>query len=244
MYYYTARYYAPPTFISRDPMFEKYFWCSPYAYCMNNPVIYIDPTGKDGVVVVENKTVTIKVNIIFYAKGNKVGLADVEKSAENYKQNIMESWSKDANGNAWTTEHNGETYTVNFEVDVSVNNRMGIKGNRDYNGMNNYIGIGRSRSNVTNNHDGNWMVAHSSENAGAHEFAHLLGLNDRYTDVGNVSVPHKGWEGNIMGTYGGKLEQRNIDGIFNSVRQYRNETDGIKTPSGYIFILNAKNRER
>ena len=24
MYYYSARYYAPPTFISRDPLFEKY----------------------------------------------------------------------------------------------------------------------------------------------------------------------------------------------------------------------------
>jgi RHS repeat-associated protein len=45
MYYYEARYYAPPTFISRDPLFEKYPFISPYAYCANNPVIYIDPTG-------------------------------------------------------------------------------------------------------------------------------------------------------------------------------------------------------
>ncbi|MDR2409844.1 MAG: RHS repeat-associated core domain-containing protein, partial [Bacteroidales bacterium] len=47
MYYYSARYYNPPTFISRDPLFEKYFWMSPYAYCMNNPLIFIDPTGED-----------------------------------------------------------------------------------------------------------------------------------------------------------------------------------------------------
>jgi RHS repeat-associated protein len=45
MYYYEARYYAPPSFISRDPLFEKYPFMSPYAYCNNNPVIYIDPTG-------------------------------------------------------------------------------------------------------------------------------------------------------------------------------------------------------
>ena len=38
MYYYSARYYAPPTFISRDPMFEKYPSISPYTYCANNPV--------------------------------------------------------------------------------------------------------------------------------------------------------------------------------------------------------------
>ena len=46
MYYYEARYYKPPVFTSRDPMFEKYFWMTPYAYCANNPVKYVDPTGK------------------------------------------------------------------------------------------------------------------------------------------------------------------------------------------------------
>ncbi|MFA7102164.1 MAG: RHS repeat-associated core domain-containing protein [Bacteroidales bacterium] len=46
MYYYSARYYAPPTFISRDPMFEKYPSISPYTYCKNNPVKLIDPDGK------------------------------------------------------------------------------------------------------------------------------------------------------------------------------------------------------
>ncbi|OQA85763.1 MAG: hypothetical protein BWY28_02590 [bacterium ADurb.Bin236] len=47
MYYYSARYYAPPTFISRDPMFEKYPSISPYTYCANNPMKFVDPTGKD-----------------------------------------------------------------------------------------------------------------------------------------------------------------------------------------------------
>ena len=47
MYYYEARYYKPPVFTSRDPMFEKYFWMTPYAYCANNPVKYVDPSGED-----------------------------------------------------------------------------------------------------------------------------------------------------------------------------------------------------
>ena len=45
MYYYEARYMAPPTFISRDPMFEQKPWLSPYHYCSNNPVGRVDPTG-------------------------------------------------------------------------------------------------------------------------------------------------------------------------------------------------------
>ncbi|MDX9890560.1 MAG: RHS repeat-associated core domain-containing protein, partial [Bacteroidales bacterium] len=47
MYYYSARYYAPPTFISRDPMFEKKPFISPYTYCRNNPIILVDPDGRD-----------------------------------------------------------------------------------------------------------------------------------------------------------------------------------------------------
>ncbi len=47
MYYYEARYYAPPVFVSRDPLFEKYPTFSPYAYCANNPVKYVDPDGRE-----------------------------------------------------------------------------------------------------------------------------------------------------------------------------------------------------
>lgn len=47
MYYYEARYYKPPVFTSRDPLFEKYFWMTPYAYCANNPVKYVDPSGEE-----------------------------------------------------------------------------------------------------------------------------------------------------------------------------------------------------
>ena len=45
MYYYEARYYKPPVFTSRDPMFEKKPWLNPYHYCSNNPVGRIDPSG-------------------------------------------------------------------------------------------------------------------------------------------------------------------------------------------------------
>jgi RHS repeat-associated protein len=35
-----------PPFTTRDPLAEKYYNISPYAYCLNNPVRFTDPTGK------------------------------------------------------------------------------------------------------------------------------------------------------------------------------------------------------
>ncbi len=35
------------TAMSIDPLCEKYYWISPYAYCLNNPIKFVDPNGED-----------------------------------------------------------------------------------------------------------------------------------------------------------------------------------------------------
>ena len=46
---YGARHYDPciMRFTTMDPMCEKYYHLSPYAYCGNNPVNAVDPDGKN-----------------------------------------------------------------------------------------------------------------------------------------------------------------------------------------------------
>ena len=48
-YDYGAREYDPTTgmFTSMDPLCEKYYHISPYAYCAGNPVRYVDPDGRE-----------------------------------------------------------------------------------------------------------------------------------------------------------------------------------------------------
>ena len=47
-YDYGARQYAPllPLWDRVDPLAEKYYGVSPYAYCANNPVVFVDPDGR------------------------------------------------------------------------------------------------------------------------------------------------------------------------------------------------------
>ncbi|NLN26200.1 MAG: hypothetical protein GX163_11285, partial [Bacteroidetes bacterium] len=46
-YYYSARYYSPKynLMLSVDQMYDLYPSFSPYAYTLQNPLIYVDPTG-------------------------------------------------------------------------------------------------------------------------------------------------------------------------------------------------------
>ena len=49
MYDYGARFYDPSIcrFTTMDPMCEKYYHLSPYIYCANNPIKYIDVKGEE-----------------------------------------------------------------------------------------------------------------------------------------------------------------------------------------------------
>ena len=111
MYYYEARYMAPPVFISRDPLFEKYPTFSPYAYCANNPVKYIDPTG-------------MEIDDYFNEKGEYLGSDNA--TTDNVRIIPQAHWDHakkvDANGKE-TIEHD-EGYMLSYKFSAASKNGM------------------------------------------------------------------------------------------------------------------------
>ena len=49
-------------FTGIDPMAEKYYWLSPYAYCAGDPINLVDPTGKDTYTINSEGVVTVVRN--------------------------------------------------------------------------------------------------------------------------------------------------------------------------------------
>ena len=110
LYYYGARYYDPriSLWISTDPKQESYFAFSSYVYCGNNPLIYIDPNGKEWEdpaqaeklkAKIDNKTTSIQKSILAQkarlesnqAKGKDISkqerkIADFESRISNLNQ--------------------------------------------------------------------------------------------------------------------------------------------------------------
>lgn len=75
-----------------DPLCEKYYWITPYAYCLNNPVKYIDPDGREVKAVFNRETHKL---YIMDLDNYKKGLPILHLSANNYKLGGM----RDNNGN-------------------------------------------------------------------------------------------------------------------------------------------------
>jgi RHS repeat-associated protein len=161
MYYYSARYYNPPTFISRDPLFEKYPFMSPYTYCSNNPINRIDPTGmSDGWIQDENG------NVFWDNNTNSQ-----EEFEQNYGNNSGYSYVSDAN--------NPNSYTLPSGEGQLVMNRWNASEN--INGVGGLL-IDISFVSTNNSAEVGWTQTYSSN---------LPGINDGnlYTALPQTNIP-------------------------------------------------------
>jgi len=232
LYYYGARYYEPKLsrWMSADPagfelinpnrddysLIEALNW---YSYVGNNPVKYVDPTGLTAEYEIdhENKQINIEVDIEIYGNNANQAVAD------EYKKGIEDAWSSDKSGKNWEINVGGDNYQVNFDVSVKVAEKepsLLKKISSLFFGNKNYVNVDSSitRSSVLGGSLGMWRAngrngkSLANDNPAAHEFGHLLGFMDRYSEHGGAN---HGWSGNIMAepAMKGNVEQRNIDAI-------------------------------
>jgi RHS repeat-associated protein len=212
---YGARFYDPQIgrWHSVDPHAENYLNWTPFTYCM-------DPNGKDGDVTITKDEIKVKVQIYIYGSGAN------DKQAAKMQKSIMKGWNK---GFSYTDSKTNENYKVSFDVNVQYINIFNSKEETSTNTMDfsntfNLIEVGAtskdvSRSSVNGGDKGKWRGY--GIDPSEHEFGHLIGLNDHYTDT---KGPDLGWEGNVMAEPAGmgKVQQKNINALaFPLINEYK-----------------------
>ncbi len=96
LYDFNARIYDPTLgmWMMPDPLAEKYYSITPYAYCMNNPLFYIDPTGMNPALPIFGR---ILPEVVVTPNGNYAASdSDLKKDIWLYSvfgDNLSASWS-------------------------------------------------------------------------------------------------------------------------------------------------------
>ena len=127
-----------------DPMAEKYYSISPYAYCAGNPIRLVDPNGKEKIDALnpndrENQIISSSIenfkdeeNVInIWAHGSSESITVYDKNA---KEDVIISNAKEfekflsRNSNVWRTHKKGEEVIIVLHSCKTGSNSKGKEG--------------------------------------------------------------------------------------------------------------------
>ncbi|WP_160114131.1 DUF6443 domain-containing protein [Aquimarina sp. AU119] len=242
-YDYHARMYEPSIgrMMNIDPHADSYYGINPYNYTLNNPVLLIDPDGKDTVISIQDGVITVSTQIYIYGSGAN------QKEANKMQKTIQNLFGE--HNEFKFTDDDGNEFDVKFETSVDVYDEE----NTELAEGDNLIEVknekGRSEVSEINGDTGTWYSKEkmAGENFAIypHEFGHLVGLKDRYSVLlSKIGIyrPDKGWESNFMADHTTmNVEQRNIDGIvkgavknYNRYKEQYGDQKSSEKPYRYI----------
>jgi RHS repeat-associated protein len=247
-YDYGARHYdaALGRFTTQDPLAKDFYATSPYGYCLNNPMKYIDPDGKDARISIQGNTITITSNIVL------TGSMATEQLAQAYQKNIMDNWGK-----LTTYKYNDVVYDIVWDVNVRAakeGESLVHDGTNNFLEVTNYVSKIKFTTNQGEIRGVGWAGKSFDEtNPMSHEFGHILGLKDKYKKIKMENgkydyITLKGWQNNIMGEYSGegKVEYKNLDYILPNVIHHFNLFENLTdiAPWTEYYFINGNNREK
>ena len=202
LHYYGARYLNTDLsiWLSVDPMSDKYPHLTSYNYCANNPVMLVDPDGRD-IDVVENTTKDGKreVTINFSAsivnkssekysdkKMNKIA-NKMEKSIESfYNGSYGDDVSVKVNADINVSKSESDVESSRHTISIVDNLESGAPANADVGGRNmnvssRALNFGNAETLSTHRYGNTGLTnmgGSSFQRTIAHEFGHLGGLFD------------------------------------------------------------------
>jgi RHS repeat-associated protein len=241
LYYYGARYYDAriSLWLSTDPLQEKYPNVSTYAYCVQNPVKFVDPTGED-------YTVTFQRD----SEGNLTGLtisAQIYITGANASTERAGDLNKMAKSIFKSQKIDGITvsFEVNYEYRESISSKDLATGENILDFTNTESTIDH-RSHIEGSRRGN---LHLTGNTGEiykngtngtvmHETGHLIGLADRYEESyyqgRTVFETHPGYEKDLMSS--GKNIRLDKSHYKHYIDEYGTASPSLKVANGKIEI--------
>ena len=253
VYDYGARYLDPQLGLwhNVDQLAAKHPNQSPYLFCNGNPILYMDPDGRDGIITIKGGQINISSNVYLYGAGATKAVVGQMQSDVNSRWGGTFS-AKTSDGK--TSFNVNVNFTLRLYDGKEKNDPFIIPESWNPTNRDNFveIGAGDKRSYVSGGDEGEWRsqgrkgLTLAQDDPAPHEVGHLLGLNDRYTDKNG---PNKGWESNLMSSsQNGKVEQRNIDGILqDAMKAYESwskDKNNVGKEFRYEIDINRPNKEK